>query len=97
MKIRRIEREVCHRIFVGGFETIEPRVRLAADLEDGDNLEEALSELDAALYVIWTKEVLAEIRLVHKRRGNALPEDNKIPDLMQGFKALHSQMSNKGE
>lgn len=88
MKIEKIEREVRHKIFMGGFETIEPCVRLTAVLEAGDDPEEARKELSKIAIGMWAKEVLAEIRLVHKRRGDNPPDNDKTPQLMGAFKDL---------
>lgn len=88
MKISRIEREIRHKIFVGGYETIAPTVRLTADLEDGDDPIAALEELDAIIVPMWTNEVIDEIKLVHRRRSGNVPENDKLPDLLGSFKAM---------
>lgn len=88
MKIKRIEREVRHKIFVGGFETIEPCIRLSAELDEGEDPHEALKELDGIIMPMWAKEVLAEIRTVHKRRGDEVPENDKVSQLMGAFKDM---------
>jgi len=88
MKIRRIEREVRHKIFVGGFDTIEPCLRLTAELDEGEDLDAARKELDSIIMPMWAKEVLSEIRLVHKRRGDSPPENDKTVQLMGAFKEI---------
>lgn len=88
MKITRIEREIRHKIFLGGFETIEPCLRISADLEEGDDPQEAIKEIDKAIVPMWVKEVLSEIRLTLKRRGDHIPENDKLPLVMAGFKTL---------
>ena len=89
MKISRIEIQLSHKIFVGGFETIEPCIRLCADLDPGENLDEARKLVAAEVQKLWAKEVIEELRIVHKRRnGTELPSNDKLPGLMQSFKEM---------
>ncbi len=78
LKIQKIEREIRHKIFMGGYETIEPCLRLTAVLDDGDDPEEARKELDGIIQPMWAKEVLGEIRMVHKRRGDQVPSEDAL-------------------
>lgn len=88
MKIKTVEREIRHKIFLGGYETIEPCLRLTAELEDGDDPDAARKELDKIIVPMWAKEVLGEIRLVLKRRGDHIPENDRVPQLMGSFKEM---------
>ncbi len=86
MKIVKIEREVAHKIFVGGFETIQPTLRMTALLDEGDDYEKVLAMLDEVLTKEWSKVAVHELRLVAKRRGGNPIENDQVPDLMQAFK-----------
>lgn len=88
MKVTRIEREISHKIYLGGYETIEPTLRLSAELEEGDTVESALKELDAVIMPLYAREVLAEIRHVHRRRGDDVPASDKLPALLGSFKDI---------
>lgn len=90
MKITKVEREIRHKIYVGGYETIEPCLRMTAELEEGDDPKEALKILNAELIPAWSREVLGEIRMVHQRRGMETPENDKVPQLMGAFKEMIS-------
>lgn len=87
--IRRIEVEIRHKIFLGGFEVIEPCVRLCADLDPGDDLDEARKVVAKEVHALWAREVIEELRLVNKRRGHEPPPSNdKLPGLMTAFKDI---------
>lgn len=89
MKITKIERELSHKIFVGGFETIQPTIRVTAELEATDDPDEARKALDQVVEAMWVKECLGELRLVHKRRNPNEPvKEDKLPMLMETFKGM---------
>lgn len=89
MKVTRIEVQISHKIFVGGFETIEPCIRLCAELDPGEDLEEARKIVASEAQKMWAKETIEELRLVHKRRnGGELPSNDKLPGLMTAFKEM---------
>ena len=73
---------------MGGFETISPTIRLVAELDEGEDPDTARKELDAIILPMWAKEVLGEIRLVRRRRGDQIPENDKVPQLMGAFKEM---------
>lgn len=88
MKIKRIEREISHKIMVSRFESILPTLRMEADLDEGEDPSDALKELDSILEPMWVQEALEEIRMVRKRRDNVGVKDDKLPELGRGLKGM---------
>lgn len=88
MKIVRIEREMKHKLFLGGFETIEPQVRLVAEVPEGADLEAVMGELGVVTQELWTQQVVEDLRFAHRMRGTHLPEDDKLQGLMRNAKKL---------
>lgn len=88
MKYKTLEIELKHKIYIGGYETIEPTVRATAELEEGDTLETARAVIAKDLQALWAKEVIEELRLVHKRRAGAEVKGDTLPQLMPAFKEL---------
>jgi hypothetical protein len=91
MKLTRFELELRHKIYLGGYETIDPCVRVSADLteEDAKDMEGVRKAVFKEVSELWTREVLDELRLVHKRRaGQELSSSDKLPTVMNAFKEM---------
>lgn len=88
MKIKRIEREISHKIMVSRFESILPTLRMEADLDEGEDPADALEELDAVLQPLWVKEALEEVRMVRRRRNGSDVSDDKTIELGKGLKEM---------
>lgn len=86
MRVTRIEREIAHKIFLGGYETIEPKLRMVAELDDGDDVEEVQMMLDQMLEMAWVKEAISELRMVRKRRQEKPVEGDVVAEQLQGLK-----------
>jgi len=89
MKITKLEVEITQKIYLGGFETVEPSIRITAELDPGDTLEGARKILADEAHKLWVVEALEEIRMVHRRRG---PEffsmNDKLPEVMNSLKGM---------
>lgn len=68
MKLVRIEREISSKVFVGGYETVEPKIRVVGELDSDDNLDEAFKLIDAAAQSMWAAALAEDIAVVSKRR-----------------------------
>jgi len=90
MKIVRVEREISHKINIGGFETICPTIRLTAELDEDDSRSGAIAELNEVILEAWSKLALEEMRIVHKRR-NLAPVD-KDPERLDHVIAAYKEM-----
>ena len=88
MHISRVERELSHKIYVGGYESISPTVRLFATLSSDENPEDALKLIDSQIEGMWYREVIKELRLVIKRRTVVPVKDDKSPQLLGVFKSV---------
>ena len=88
MRIVQIKRRIEHKLWLGGYETISPNIEYIADLEEGEDLIKAQSELDAVVEKLWHLAALKELRLVHARRKaeNTVWSDDQIESLMNGIK-----------
>lgn len=67
---------------------MEPCIRLCADLDPDEDLESARKYVAGEAQKLWTREVIEELRMVHKRRNGAEVKDDKLPGLMQSFKEM---------
>lgn len=86
MIIKRIEREISHKINLGNFESIQPTIRIVADLEEGDDPAEAKKMLDKAVEEEWIRTALKELRqVVERRRGIEIKDDKSLAQ-MNGLK-----------
>ena len=88
MMIKRMEIEFHHKMYVGGYENIESSIRLAADLDDSDDLEEARKTISKELQSLWAREMIEELRIVNKRRAGQEVKDDKLSVLMPAFKDM---------
>ena len=88
MKITEISREISHKLNVGGYETIAPTIRMTAILDDAEDKDEGVKQLSRIVEEEWAKIAIQELRQVLQRRGDITPKDDKVPQLMGGFKGL---------
>lgn len=71
---------------VGNYESIQPTLRMVAELDEGEDASAARRELDRVVEAEWSRIVLQELRDVHKRRAGR-EGDGTVGELMQHFKA----------
>ncbi len=92
MKIQRIEREISNKVFIGGYETVKPTIRVVAILEPGDDPQVAAELLGSVAEKMWVDALQSDIHLAIKRRtacGTVWSDDrtaviaNAVPALKQ--------------
>ena len=90
MKITKIEMEFKHKLYLGSYETIEPSVKLSADIDPGEDLETVRAALSQELQTLWAREVSEELRLVDRRRGlnGSRSQSDKVPELSASFEEI---------
>ncbi len=88
MKLLKLTRTSTHKLFIGGYETIEPSVSLTAELEEGDTLEDANLQLNSLLEEAHISATMHELRLVAKRRRGQVVEKDKVPELIGAMKTM---------
>jgi hypothetical protein len=91
MKLERFSVEIRYKIFLGGYEVIEPVVTQSCVLEGEElkDIEGVRKQIHKVLEEAWVKEALDQLRLVHKvRTGKEPPKDDKVPALMNSLKII---------
>ena len=90
MVIVRIEREISNKLFVGGFETVKPTVRVCGDLAPGDDPAEAFAEIDKVAQELLLIAADEDVRRVTERRSSLSSKwsDDKTGELADSIERM---------
>lgn len=90
MKPKHIRVTVSQTLNVGNFENIKPETSITAELEDGDEVDEAIRQLWQMAAKSWSRQALLELAWVAKgRTGDKKHEYNQVT---QGTRARIKDM-----
>ena len=91
MKIVRIEREISNKVFIGGYETVSPSVRLVAEFDSRmEDPVEVATQLGRIVEDLWVCALQEDIELAMKRRtaSGQVWSDDKLLGLVTAIPSL---------
>jgi len=81
MKVRTIRLPLTHRINVGEFETVEVTVDITAELDPGEEVDQAYAALRPEALRLWKQEAILTLKgVILRRRDTGKPAD--VPEAL---------------